>query len=142
MRIGPVEVLICTLPGASFDPRAVEAIDETVRSGAVALLDMAVIRMDGRGRIWIQDVRESVPEDWRTLFVDPDPVLLLSQDDLDEAATLLSPNQVAVILAIEHRWASRLADRIIRLSGSLVLHARVPQGAAEAAYRAGGIPGT
>ena len=41
MKIGPLEVIICAFPKPTIDATVIKALSETVKSGAMALADLA-----------------------------------------------------------------------------------------------------
>jgi hypothetical protein len=51
---------------------------------------------------------------------------LISQDDLEEAATALEPGTVAGVLVWENRWAAPVAVALRRSGGQLVASGRIP----------------
>ena len=51
---------------------------------------------------------------------------LLSQEDLEEAATALAPGTSAAVLVWENRWAAPVAVALRKSGGQLVASGRLP----------------
>lgn len=127
MELGPVEVVIFTFPEPRIDDGVISSLGETVRGGAVNLIDLVLVSRDEEGNVHIQDLEDDLPEAWSDVLVDSRPLTLLSDSDLEVAADSIENNQTAVVAAFEHRWAQPLSAEVRRAGGTTALHVRIPR---------------
>ena len=139
MKIGPLEVIICAFPKPSIDATVIKALSETVKSGAVALADLALVSRDGQGVVHVRDFQDDLPAAWSGMMRDSRPLTLLNDADLELAAETIGPNEIALVAVVEHRWAQRLSEEVRRSGGVTALQARVPQEDAVLAVEADGV---
>ena len=137
MDVGPVEVVIFVFPSKDIDAAVIKSIGETVKSGAVALIDLVLVSRDLSGEVTIRDLEDELPEAWSTVLLDSRPLTLLSDSDLEVAAESIGSNETAVVAAFEHRWAQPLSAEVRRAGGTTALHVRIPRETVEAAVEAG-----
>ncbi|MBD7993954.1 DUF1269 domain-containing protein [Arthrobacter sp. Sa2CUA1] len=136
MELGPVEVVIFTFPQPDIDAGVITTLGETVRSGAVNLIDLVLVTRDGDGRVHIRDLEDDLPEAWADVLVDSRPLTLLSDADLEVAAESVGNNEAAVVAAFEHKWAQPLSAEVRRAGGTTALHVRIPRDTVNAALDA------
>lgn len=139
MKIGPLEVIICAFPKPVIDAAVIKALSETVKSGALALADLALVSRDGQGVVHVRDLHDDLPAAWSGMIRDSRPLTLLSDADLDLAAETIDINEIALVAVVEHRWALRLSEEVRRSGGVTALQARIPQEVAVAAIEADGV---
>ncbi len=82
MKIGPLEVIICAFPKPTIDATVIKALSETVKSGAVALADLALVSRDGQGVVHVRDLQDDLPAAWSGMIRDSRPLTLLNDADL------------------------------------------------------------
>lgn len=139
MRVGPVEVMICTFPSPEIDQSVAASLSEAVESGAVALLDVVVVARDGLGALNVRDLGDDLPAAWSRLIVDPRPLTLLSEADIEVVAESVGDNESSVILTLEHRWARRLSEDVRAAGGTTALHVHIPHHTVVDAFQADGV---
>lgn len=139
MKIGPLEVIICAFPKPAIDATVIKALSETVKSGAVALADLALVSRDGQGVVHVRDLQDDLPAAWTGMIRDSRPLTLLNDADLGLAAETIGPNEIALVAVVEHRWAQRLSEEVRRSGGVTALQARIPQEVAVVAIEADGV---
>ena len=61
MKIGPLEVIICAFPKPAIDANVIKALSETVKSGAIALADLALVSRDRAGVVHVRDLHDDLP---------------------------------------------------------------------------------
>ncbi|MET3950005.1 hypothetical protein [Arthrobacter sp. UYEF36] len=86
MKIGPLEVIICAFPKPAVDATVIRALSETVKSGAVALVDLALVSRDVQGVVHVRDLQDDLPAAWSGMIRDSRPLTLLNDADLELAA--------------------------------------------------------
>ncbi|MET1066273.1 MAG: DUF6325 family protein [Arthrobacter sp.] len=139
MKIGPLEVIICAFPKPAIDATVIKALSETVKSGAVALADLALVSRDQEGAVHVRDLHDDLPAAWSAMILDSRPLTLLSDADLQLAAKTIGNNEVALVAVVEHRWVQRLSEEVRRSGGVTALQARIPQEEAIVAIEADGV---
>ena len=139
MKIGPLEVVICAFPKPKIDDAVIEALSETVKSGAVALIDLVLVSRDEKGAVHVRDLEDDLPAAWSAMVIDSRPLTLLSDADLEVASEAIATNETALVVALEHRWAQRLAEEVRRSGGVTALQARIPHETVVAAAEADGV---
>lgn len=139
MRVGPVEVIICTFSSQEVDQSVAASLSEAVESGAVALLDVVMVARDACGVLSVTDLGDELPAAWSGLIVDPRPLTLLSEADIEVAAESIQENESSVIVTLEHRWARRLSEDVRAAGGATVLHVRIPHDTVVNAFQADGV---
>jgi len=137
MDIGPVEVVIFTFPHPQIDPGVIASIGESVRSGAVGLIDLVLLSRDGGGTLEVRDAEDKLPEAWSEVLLDSRPLTLLSDQDLEVAAESIGADESAIVAAFEHRWAQPISAEVRRAGGTTALHVRIPRETVVAALDAG-----
>lgn len=139
MKIGPLEVIICAFPKPAIDATVVRALSETVKSGAVALADLALVSRDGQGVVHVRDLQDDLPAAWSGMIRDSRPLTLLNDADLEWAAETIGNNEIALVAVVEHRWAQRLSEEVRRSGGVTALQTRIPPEDAVIAIEADGV---
>ena len=109
-------------PDATFEGRIVEEVDRMEASGMLKALDVLFVRRAADGGL---ETRPGVPG----------RPTLVSQADVDEAASGLEPGQAALMLFIEHTWIDGLEQAIAETGGRVVQEGLLPPEQA-AAFRA------
>ena len=139
MKIGPLEVIICAFSKPTIDATVIKALSETVKSGALALADLALVSRDGQGVVHVRDLQDNLPAAWSGMIRDSRPLTLLNDADLELAAETIGNNEIALVAVVEHRWAQRLSEEVRRSGGVTALQARIPQEDAVIAIEADGV---
>lgn len=130
---GPIDYIIVGFEGNKFDGSILKAIGDAVDSGAIALVDMAMIAKNEAGEVTalsVTDLGDAVA----IQFVDKykPQKAEITQDDIDEMAELLENNTAAGMLVVEQLWAIPLKKALIDANGVLIAEGRIhPEAAAE-----------
>lgn len=130
---GPIDYIIVGFEGNKFDGSILKAIGDAVDSGAIALVDMAMIAKNEAGEVTalsVTDFGDAVA----IQFVDKykPQKAEITQDDIDEMAELLENNTAAGMLVVEQLWAIPLKKALIDANGVLIAEGRIhPEAAAE-----------
>ena len=94
-------------PEAAFEGRIVEEVERMEQSGMLKALDVLFVRRGSTGELETQPGIPGRPT-------------LVSQADVDEAASGLEPGQAALILFLEHTWLDGLEQAIADTGGTVV----------------------
>ncbi len=126
-ELGPIDYLIMEWSGDQpVTGEAMLQLLDLVERGLVRILDLAFLAKGADGSVAALDLaelieRETVPAEFEGVSSG-----LLSQEDLEEAATALEPDTVAGVLVWENVWAAPLAIALRRSGGQLVANGRIP----------------
>lgn len=127
MEYGPVDVLIVAFGEPKYDGSVLGELRRLADAGTIRLLDaMLVMKTDDGNRI-NRDIEELPAEDLRALgYVDAGPKGLFDAEDADAVFEALTPGSAAIALAIEHRWALGLAEKLRDAGAEVALNMRIP----------------
>ncbi|WP_313811729.1 DUF6325 family protein [Glutamicibacter sp.] len=139
MKVGPVEVLVCTFPRLKVEKLFLEALEETVETGAIALIDLVLVQKDAEGNLQFRDLERGLPEHWARMIIDPRPMILFSQQDMDLIASSLNNNNCAIAIAVEHRWSRRLSSVAMSVGGGTQLQTSIPHSDVVKAFKSDGV---
>ncbi|GAA3000825.1 hypothetical protein GCM10020229_11250 [Kitasatospora albolonga] len=133
--MGPAELLVLTFPQETITVEAVKALGLLRAAGEIRVIDTLVVTRQPDGEATYGEL-----EDFEHLrgVVDPDreELQLIGPEDAQEAAELLAPGTVALLVLIEHVWAAAAAGALRELGGRIATGVRIPQENIEQAVRA------
>lgn len=123
MALGPTSVLAIQFSGNKFTGGILSALVELVQNGTVRVIDAVAVKKDANGKVEALEINQLHANDLHVF----DPLKaeitgLLSNDDINDIAALLDNNTAAGLLALEHVWATRLAQAIQDANGKVVLN--------------------
>jgi hypothetical protein len=125
-EMGPIDYLVVEWPDRQPNGEAMPHLIELVDRGLIRIVDLAFIAKGEDGsvvRLEIADLGEDVPE---LAVFEGASSGLLSDEDTDEAASVLEPGTSAALLDFENRWAAPFAAAVRRSGGQLVANGRIP----------------
>jgi uncharacterized membrane protein len=122
----PVEIAIIEFPGSRFNGQIVPALTQLVDDGIVSIVDLVFVNRDVDGSVTVLELGE-LDDDTADVFdnLDGEAGGLLSQDDLIQAAEVLSPGSSALLIVWQDTWATRLVEAVSASGGRLVAHDRI-----------------
>ncbi|KQO97785.1 hypothetical protein [Leifsonia sp. Leaf264] len=123
MPIGPVEVLVLTFPEGDGLRAIAGELETLVDGGKIAVIDAIVVTRDAEGVISARDIEQDEVPGFERFA--PDPRDLLSDSDAEIVGEALEPGSVALVLAVEHRWAFRLYEVLREQGGEVALHVQI-----------------
>ncbi len=133
--VGPVDVAVILFEGNQFNGEVAPAILDLQQSGTVRILDIALIVKDADGAWAILEVSDAGVEDAFAALLG-EQFELLSDNDLEEIALDLEPNNSALVIVWENAWAARLASAIRGSNGQVIAMDRIPHEIVERAIAA------
>ena len=142
MKVGPVEVIVCAFPEPEVDEAVIASLSRTLRSGAIALLDLVLVNRDGQGAVHVRDLDDDLPPAWSEMVARSRPLTLLSDGDVKIAAESIGNSETALVAALEHRWAQRLTEAVHNSGGVVALHVRIPHETVVRAFETDGVEAT
>ena len=123
MNLGPTSILAIEFTGGNFKGEILAALVDLVRAGTVRVVDAVAVKKDAKGQVTAQEINQLAANDLHIF----DPLQmeitgLLSNQDINDIAALLDNNCAAGLLVLEHIWAEKLAQAIVRTNGKVVLN--------------------
>ena len=141
---GPVELVALAFDAPRIPPAVTRAVLEVAASGAVTLLDLAVVRRGDDGELAILEAQD-LGDEVDLVAVDLPASGLTGDEDLREIAAAVDPGTSVLVLAIEHTWSRQLVSAAVEADADVILHERVPAATvndiAALAETAAGAPG-
>jgi len=124
LEMGPIDYIVLEWPGRQPKGDAVPLIIDLVERGIIRLLDIALMVKGDDGSVAAVDLGD-LDEDSGFSAFDGATTGLISQEDLEEAATALNPGTSAAVLVWENLWAAPVAVALRRSGGQLVASGRI-----------------
>jgi hypothetical protein len=101
---------------------------DVAASGAVTLLDLAVVRRNEEGGLVILEAQD-LGDEVDLVAVELPATGLTGDEDLREIAAEIDPGTSVLVLAIEHTWSRQLVSAAVAADADVILHERVPAAA-------------
>ncbi|GAA1171036.1 putative membrane protein [Kitasatospora gansuensis] len=133
--MGPAELLVLTFPQETITVEAVKALARLRAAGNVRVIDSLVVTRHADGEATYGELADFehlqgvLPDDLEELA-------LIGPEDAQEAAELLEPGNVALLVLIEHLWAEAAAEALREIGGRIATGVRIPPEHIEEAVRA------
>ncbi len=125
MALGPVEYIVVGFPGNQFNGDIIPELSALVGKGLVRILDLVFIGKEANGDVVAFEIDEM--EGLAGLDnLEGETGGLISQEDIEYAASRLEPNSSAGLLIWEDLWAAPFAEAIRNSGGVLLEGARIP----------------
>lgn len=137
---GPIDYIVVGFPGNKFKGEVLQELSVAVESGAIAVLDIALILKDVEGEV--SKIEISAVDDAVIKKIMPEGVPevgLIQDDDVEEIAGVLDNNCSAGLLIVEQLWAKGIKQALINAQGVLLAEGRIhPEAYEEIAQEKGG----
>ena len=124
LEMGPIDYIVLEWPGRQPKGDAVPLILDLVERGIIRVLDIALMVKGDDGSVAAVDLGD-LDEDSGFGVFDGAMTGLITQEDLEEAATALNPGTSAAVLVWENVWAAPVAVALRRSGGQLVASGRI-----------------
>ena len=124
-ELGPIDYVVLEWPGRQPTGEAAPLLAALVDRGIIRILDVAFMVKGADGSVDALDLGALGEE---TEFAEFAGLTtgIISQEDLDEAASALEPGTSAALLIWENRWAAPVAMAMRRSGGQVVASGRIP----------------
>jgi hypothetical protein len=129
-----IEYLVLTTSGLSSRQAVAPVLRAFVKTSQIRILDLVGVQTDALGGYRSVDA-ESLPGLEGIRSRDPYLGAVLSDDDIALVCWALGPNESALILVAEDRWARELADAAWAGGGRVVGGERIPRRSIEQSQR-------
>jgi len=132
MAIGPVEYVLIAFPENRFRGDIAPELAKLIDSGTVRILDLLFIGKDAEGDVAIFEF-DQLDELGAFSTLEGETGGVISEEDIDYAASVLEPNSSAALIVWEDTWATPFVEAVREAGGVLVEGARIPHELIEAA---------
>lgn len=122
---GPVELVALAFDAPRIPPPVARAVLEVAGTGAVTLLDLAVVRRNEDGDLAILEAQD-LGDEVDLVAIELPASGLTGDEDLREIAETIDPGTSVLVLAIEHTWSRQLVSAAVAADADVILHERVP----------------
>ncbi|MET0974424.1 MAG: DUF6325 family protein [Leifsonia sp.] len=123
LEFGPVELVLAAFDGDSPSAGVIEAVLDLADAGTIRLLDLVQVSRSETGEIDYIEIDDAGIEIGEIELAASG---IASGQDLDEISEQLPPGTSALLLVVEHRWATHLASRLLEANGFVVDSIRIP----------------
>ena len=125
--LGPVEFFAIEFPGNKFKGEIAPELQKLVDSNMIKIIDLVFVTKDAKGfmkSIELENIDSETGKFFQKLGVDVSG--LISEEDIDNMAEMLTPDSSAAFLLFEHLWAVKLRDAILNADGRMIADERIP----------------
>jgi len=130
--VGPVEYLVVGFPGNRFTGDIAPELARLIDSGTIRILDLTFIGKDEDGAV-VSFEFDQLDELEPFAVMEGDVGGVISDEDIQHAASMLEPGSSAALLVWEDLWATPFADAVEKAGGVMIESARIPKQLIEAA---------
>jgi hypothetical protein len=136
-EMGPIDTVVIAFPDGQPKGEAAPLLLDLVDRGIIRILDLMFIRKEEDGAVTGLEVSNLDSEGAGQLVVFAGASSgMLTDEDRQEAGTVLDPGSAAAVIVYENRWAGPFASAMRKAGGQLVAFHRVPVQAVLAALDA------
>ena len=125
--VGPIDYLALEFPGAQLTGEGLAILVDLVDRGIIRVLDLRFVKRELDGSYTVVEIAD----------LDHDGVLdlaifegaasgLLGEDDLDDAAALVTPGNALGLLVYENTWAGPFVSAMRRAGAEVITSGRIP----------------
>jgi hypothetical protein len=123
---GPIDYIVVEFIGNNFKGEILDELTKATDSGAIAVLDIALITKDDEGVIGGLELSSLDNDLARTILgAKTAETSLITKDDVAEVGELLDKNSTAGLLIVEQLWAKGLKQALINADGILLAEGRI-----------------
>ncbi len=133
MTLGPLEYLVVKFEGNHFTGEIMPELQALRDKGLMRIVDLLFIQKDKDGTVSVREVSDLNEEEARRYGPIAGDVLdLLTIEDVEDVAGRIPNNSTAAIALLEHTWATRLRETILKARGEVLEAGFVPMAEVEA----------
>ncbi|MHA6760433.1 DUF6325 family protein [Streptacidiphilus sp. PAMC 29251] len=122
--MGPVEFLVLAFPAEQIGADVIAPLAALRRSGGVRVLDTLVVTKAADGTVSAAELADL--DQLKGAPTDADSINLMGEEDAAEAAELLEPGSSALLILVEHVWATEAAEAFRSAGGRVAASVRIP----------------
>jgi hypothetical protein len=127
-ELGPIDYVVLEWPRKEQQPAGDVAplIIDLVDRGIIRILDVAFMVKDEDGTVMAVEAGAMDSDSAGFGEFEGASSGLLSEEDIEDAASVLEPGTSAAVLVWENRWAAPVAVAVRKSGGQLVASGRIP----------------
>jgi len=125
-EMGPIDYLLVEWPGRQPTGEAAPLLLDLVDRGLIRILDLAFLSKAEDGSVTRLAVSDLGGEVAAFASFEGASSGVLSEEDTEDAASVLEPGTSAALLVYENSWAGPFAAAVRRSGGQLVASGRIP----------------
>jgi Family of unknown function (DUF6325) len=126
--LGPISYLVVEFPGNKMTGEGLPILADLVNNGVIRILDLVFATKGGDGSLTLVALADLDHDGTIDLAVfEGVSSGLVSQEDLADAAPVISSGSSAAILIFENRWATGFVQALRRGDAQLVAAGYIPQ---------------
>ena len=126
--LGPISYLVVEFPGSKMTGEGLPILVDLVDQGVITILDLVFVTKGEDGSLGIIGLADLDHDGTIDLAVfEGVSSGLVSQEDLADAAPVITPGSSAAILIFENRWATSFVQALRRGDAQLVAAGYIPQ---------------
>lgn len=131
--MGPLEYVVVVFEGNHLTGEIMPELRALRDQGTIRVVDLLFFQKDEHGGLTAREVSDLTPEEAKPYGpIAGDLLDLLSEADVEAAAADLPNNSSGAILLVEHTWAIRLRELILKAHGTVISAGLIPVAEAEA----------
>jgi len=124
-QFGPVDLVALAFDAPRIPPAVSRAVVDVATSGAVTLLDLAVVRRSEEGGLVVLEAVD-LGDEVDLVAVQLPATGLTGDEDLRAIAADTEPGTSVLVLAIEHTWSRQLVSAAVHAEADVILHETIP----------------
>jgi hypothetical protein len=124
-ELGPVDYVVIEWRGSEPNGEAAPLILDLVERGIIRVLDVAFLAKGEDGSTATLDLGSFARGDEKLQLFEGASTGLISQADLDDAATVLEPGTIAAIIVWENRFIAPIAAALRGSGAQMVANGRI-----------------
>lgn len=127
MTLGPLEYLVIEFEGNHLTGEILPELEALHEQGIVRVVDLVLMRKDADGKLTVQELSDLSEEEAKQYGPVAGEILnVFSPEDVEDAASTIPNNSAAAFALLEHTWAARLKEKILKAHGTLLSEGLVP----------------
>jgi hypothetical protein len=131
--MGPLQYLVIGFEGNRFTGEILPELAALRDQGIIRVVDLLLLQKDDVGDVTAREVSDLAGAEGQAFGpIAGDLLGLLTDEDLLTAAASIPTNSSAAILLLEHAWAVRLKEKILKANGALLDERLIPAATIEA----------
>lgn len=133
MTMGPLEYLVIEFEGNHFSGEILPELRALRDRGVARIVDLVFIQKDEDGNTIVRELSDFSGEEAQPFGpIAGDILSLLTAEDVEEVASRVENNSSVALLLLEHLWAVRLKEALLKAHGRLIDDGLVPAEEVEA----------
>ncbi len=132
VELGPIDYIVIEYPQGNPTGEALPHLIDLVDRGLIRILDVAILAKDAEGDVAVIEMDQLQQAGDFGVFEGASSGLL-DEEDIAEAAEIMTPGAIGAILVYENTWAAPFATALRKAGASLIANGRIPVNALIAA---------